>query len=142
MGPLIPSQRVEEQATLAPAAVSDGEIEEPDVATKANSSASALVVLEALALSPPVLFRRADIRNPSKPLLCVVQAKNPPSRPVGSFAEDTNDWAFQLTFDAGRRRAPTMTMRFFSTGIEGPDCGQTGWSLSGYIENDPMITDF
>ena len=35
-----------------------------------------------------------------------------------------------------------MAIQFFSSGIIGPRCGQTGWCLDDYIEVDRMVTDF
>lgn len=138
--PFPQSQAVAEPDIATPTTVSDSKTEEPAVAKGGDPSASALVVPEAPVLSPPSTFRWADIRNPRELLLCIVQAND--SKPIGSFAEDTEDWAFHLTFDAGRWRIPTMTMRFFSNGLLGPQCGQTGWCLGDYIENGWMVTDF
>ena len=139
VGPLPPSQAVEEPAIAEHTTASD-KTEEADIETRGNPPASALVVPEAPVLSAPDPFRWADVRNPGRPLLCIIQV-NYSSR-VGSLAEDTKEWAFQLTFDAGRRRIPTMNMSIFSNGIAGPQRGRTAWCLGDYIEGDWMVTDF
>lgn len=140
VGPPSPSQPVRGPAIAASTGVPESKTEKPDVATEGNPSASALVDPEAPVLSLQSPFRWADIRNPRNLFLCIVQANN--SSLIGSFAEDTKEWAFKLGFDAGRRRIPTMNMRFFSNGIEGPGYSQTGWCLGDYIEGDWMVTDF
>lgn len=139
VGPLPASQAVGGPAIAAPATLSDSETGEPEIATKANPSASALILPEAAVLSPQSPFRWTDVRNPRGFVPCTVQANN--SARLGSSAEDTEGWAFLLTFDARRRRIPTMAPSFFSDGIEGPRCGQTGWCLGDYIERDWMVTD-
>lgn len=139
VGPLPASQAVGGPAIAAPATLSDSETGEPEIATKANPSASALILPEAAVLSPQSPFRWTDVRNPRGFVPCTVQANN--SARLGSFAEDTEGWAFLLTFDARRRRIPTMTLSFFSDGIEGPRCGQTRRCLGYYIERDWMVTD-
>ncbi|CAF9924541.1 hypothetical protein IMSHALPRED_006227 [Imshaugia aleurites] len=135
-----PSQAVGGPAIAAPVTVSDSRTEDPNATREENPSTSALAVPEAPALSTPTPFRWTDIRNPRKPLPCLVQVNN--LRLIGSFAEDSEDWAFHVTFDAGRRRPPTMSMRFFSDGLDGPSCGQIDWSLSNFNENDGMVTKF
>ncbi|KAF6231986.1 hypothetical protein HO173_009823 [Letharia columbiana] len=123
VGPPSPSQPVRGPAIAASTGVPESKTEEPDVATEGNPSASALV----------------DAGAPN-PFLCIIQADN--SSLIGSFAKDTEEWAFSLGLDAGRRRIPTMNMRFFSNGIEGPEYSQTGWCLGDYIEGDWMVTNF
>ena len=118
--PPSPSQSGE-PAIAAPTTVSEIKTEEPDVATQTTPSAPALLVPEAAILSTSIPFRWTDIRNPRKPLLCIIQVNS--SSRVGSFAENTNEWAFQVTFDAGRRGTPKMNMNILSNGIAGPQRG-------------------
>lgn len=82
----------------------------------------------------------ADIRTPEKPLPCIIQV-NYLSR-IGSFHEGMKDWTFLLSFDAGHQRGPAMIMKFFSSGVKGPQRAQTGWRLSGYMEDEWMVLDF
>ena len=104
----------------------------PDV----SPSASELVAYNDSALS----LWWANIRTPKMPLLCIIQV-NYLAR-MGSFTKGTKDWAFQLNFDADLERSPTMTMDFFSQGVEGPHDARTEWCPSDYIRNEWMVTDF
>ena len=133
VGPLQPS-RSGEQPIAAPSTVPDSEAEGPDAATQGKSSAPVLLNPEAPILATPIPFPW------TKPLLCIIQV-NKSSR-VGTFAEDAKDWAFQLTFNAGRRPDPTISIKIFSTGVAGPQRGQIGWCLGHHIERDWMVTDF
>ena len=107
---------------------------------KGNSSASEVVPYVDTALSPPSSFQWHDIRMPARPLPCVIQVKN--SVHMGSFARNTKGWAFSLILKAGRWDVPTMTMKFFPEGIQGPQSAETGWCLGEWIKPDWMVTDF
>ena len=61
---------------------------------------------------------------------------------IGSFTNDPNRWAFQLAIDTSEGSVPTMTMKFFSKGTEGPQSAETEWCLDDRFKGDWMITDF
>ena len=134
-----PSQTIQEVPVTAPTTESDKETEEPND-VKGETPTSAIVVQEDPYLSPPSSFEWRNIRMPKYPLLCIVQVNN--STRIGSFDKNTKDWAFKLTFDADRGEVPTMTMKFFSNGIKGPQSAQTGWCLGEWMAQDWMVTDF
>ena len=133
------SQTVQEVPVTVPTTESDSETEEPNDG-KEQTPTSAMVAQADPYLSPPSSFEWRNIRMPKRPLLCIVQVSN--STIIGSFDKDTKDWAFRLTFDADRWQIPTMTMKFFSNGINGPQSAQTGWCLGDWITPDWMVTDF
>ena len=133
------SQTVQEVPVTAPTTESDSETEEPNDGREQNP-ASAMDVQEDPYLSQPSSFEWRNIRMPKHPLLCIVQVNN--STRIGSFDKNTKDWAFKLTFDAGCGQIPTMTMKFFSNGIKGPQSAQTGWCLGDWLSPDWMVTDF
>ena len=108
-------------------------------ASEENVSTSALRVQDEPTLSPPKLSSWTDICNPKKPLECMIQVNNGPTK--GTFKENPQNWAFQLTFDAGVRRSPVMTMEFFDHGIRRPRGGKTSWSLRDNVEDDWMVRD-
>ena len=132
------SQTVQEVPVAAPTTESDRETEEPNDVK--GETTSAMVVQEDPYLFPPSSFEWRNIRMPKNPLLCIVQVNN--STRIGSFDKNTKDWAFKLTFDADRRQIPTMTMKFFSNGIKGPQSAQTGWCLGEWMAHDWMVTDY
>lgn len=136
----LPRNRPRKPAIAGPTTASEVKTEKPDVATKGNPFAPALLVPEGSILSAPTPFPWTDFRKPVKPLLCIIQV-NYSSR-VGSFAVNTKEWAFQVTFDAGGGRFPTICMNIFSNGIAGPRRGRTRWCLSDYIDDDWIVTDF
>ena len=139
MGSHSRSQTIQEVPVTAPTTESDRETEEPND-VKEETPTSAMVVQEDPYLSPPSSFEWRNIRMPKNPLLCIVQVNN--STRIGSFDKNTKDWAFKLTFDADRWQIPTMTMKFFSDGIKGPQSAQTGWCLGDWMAPDWMVTDF
>ena len=139
MGSLSPTQTVHEPAVTVDATTSKGETEETEV-VRAETPTSAIVVQEDPFLPAPSSFEWHDIRMPRRPLLCIVQANN--STRIGSFARNTKDWAFFLTFNADRWQVPTMTMKFFPKGIKKPQSAQTGWCLGDWMEGSWMVTDF
>ena len=104
----------------------------PDV----NSSASERVDYNDSALS----LWWANMRTPKMSLLCIIQV-NRLAR-MGSFTKGTKDWAFQLNFVSDLERSPTMTMDFFSQGVEGPHDARTEWCSSDNIRNEWMVTNF
>lgn len=136
----LPRCRSGSPAFAAPTNVSEIRIEESDFVARGNPLAPALLVPEGPILSVPTPFPWTDFRNPGKALPCIIQA-NYSSR-VGSFAEDTKEWAFQITFHSGGGRFPTIDMNIFSDGKAGPRRGRTRWCLSDYIGPDWMVTDF
>ena len=123
--PVPPSPKPEEPATSASKT-------SPDV----SSSASELVAYNDSALS----LWWSNIRTPKMPLLCIIQVDC--LARMGSFTKGTKDWAFQLNFDADLERSPTMTMDFFSQGVEGPHDARTEWCLNNNFRNEWMVTDF
>ena len=132
------SQTAQEVPVVAPTTESDSKTEEPNDGREQNPT-SAMVVQDPY-LSPPISFEWRNIRMPRNPLLCVVQVNN--SVRIGSFDENTTDWAFKLYFNAGQGVVPTIIMKFFSNGIEGPQSAQIGWCLGEWLVNDWMVTDF
>ena len=135
----IDSHSAQEVPAIAPTTESDSETEEPNDGRE-QSPTSAMVVQEDPHLSPPSSFEWRNIRMPKNPLLCIVQVNN--SISIGSFDKDTKDWAFKLFFNVDQGMVPTMTMKFFSNGINGPQSAQTGWCLGEWMVNDWMVTEF
>ena len=127
--PLISSGAAVKPATAAPATASEGKV-----------STSATRVQEDPILSPPKLDSWNSIRNPGRPLLCILQVNN--GSRIGTFKKNPTRWAFQLTLDAGPRRDPVMFMDFFDQGVRGPQGGETSWLLNDYVEGDWMVRDF
>ena len=136
VGPFPPSHASGEPA---PTTVSDVNAESPDVATPGTPCPPAVAPPKTPNWVPraPVW---ADARSQKEPLLCIVQAND--ASLVGSFVKDTKEWAFELTLDVGQRQIPTMTMKCFSNGTEGPQCGETQWRLGDYVVNDWIVPVF
>ena len=98
-----------EPATAGSAPVLDTKTKEFNVTT-AGTPDSPLIVEEDPYFAPPSFLRQSDIRNPKKPLLCIVRVNN--SLTIGSFDENSKKWAFHLTINAGGRQVPDMNMKF------------------------------
>lgn len=77
--------------------------------------------------------------NSKLPLLCIAQLGY--LARMGSFDEDTRDWAFHLILDADQRQSPTMIMNFFSKGVKGQLNGQIEWCLGDFTNDDWMVAD-
>ena len=132
------SQTAQEVPVIAPTNELNSETKEPNNGRE-ETPTSAVVVQDPY-LAPPSSFAWRNIRMPISPLLCIVQVNN--SIRIGSFDENTTDWAFKLVLNAGQGVVPTMIMKFFSNGIEGPQSAQTGWCLGEWLVNDWIVTAF
>ena len=128
MVPRSPSGAAAERATVAPATASGG-----------NASTSALRVQGNPILSPPRLKYWSEIRNPERPLLCILQVNDGVS--IGSFYDNAKRWAFRLNLDAGIWGSPAMMMDFFKDGVTKPQGGKTIWRLRDNFEDDYMVRD-
>ena len=128
---------------VVPLSSSGGAVEPVTVtsatASEVKASTSAIRVQEDPNLSPPKLDSWNSIRNPGRPLLCILQV-NDGSR-IGTFKKNPTRWAFQLTLDPGPWQDPVMTMDFFDQGVRGPQGGETSWRFNDFIEGDWMVRD-
>jgi hypothetical protein len=87
--------------------------------------------------SDGILFR--DIRNPRQNLRCMIEVNN--WSVLGSLDPKSDDWAFVLSFDAGRYKAPRMDMGFIPAGWDRTVKGAVAWCLSDHMNGHWMVDD-
>ena len=112
----------------------------PATTTRDIQPAWAFVVQEYPPLISTSPFYSTDVRNPRKPFLCIVQVNDEPL--IGSFTKTMQDWTIQIALNVNGLVDPTMTMVFFSKGLDGPQSAETRWCLSDMTKGGHTVTDF